>query len=117
MTLRTGAAMALAVGITLATGLAASAGAMPAGAVMAPLDRAGDAPLHQARSIFQKMFDTLADDTYVHDDHYDWQAYRDTTSRKERVKDFYRMQTEMQRDAMRGQIQAQKKMIKAQRGW
>jgi hypothetical protein len=110
-------AMVLALAIGLAGAGSTAVGAMPLGAGVELVGGAGGLPVHQARSIFQKMFDGLADDGYVHDDHYDWQAYRDSTSRKDRVKDFYRMQTEMQRDAIRGQLQAQKKMIKAQRGW
>jgi hypothetical protein len=120
MTIRSGTttamkslAVALAVALILAAG---SAHAMPTVSGVAP---GGEPPLHQARSVLRKLFDSMSadDDDYVHDDHYDWQAYRDSTSRKDRVRDFYRMQTEMQKDALREQLQAQKKMIKAQRGW
>lgn len=110
-------AMVLALALGLAGAGSTSAVALPMGTDSAFVKVAGELPVHQARSIFKKMFDGLGDDGYVHDDHYDWQAYRDSTSRKDRVKDFYRMQTEMQRDAIRSQLQAQKKMIKAQRGW
>jgi hypothetical protein len=109
-------AIALAVALVVAAG---SAHAMPAASGVAPVGIAGEPPLHQARSVLRKLFDSMStdDDDYVHDDHYDWQAYRDSTSRKDRVRDFYRLQTEMQKDALPEQLQAQKKMIKAQRGW
>ena len=102
-------AMVLALAFGLAGAGSTAAGAMPLGAGVALVGGAGDMPVHQARSIFQKMFDGLGDDGYVHDDHYDWQAYRDSTSRKDRVRDFYRMQNEMQRDAMRSQLRRRRR--------
>ncbi|MGX5735174.1 hypothetical protein [Bosea thiooxidans] len=77
-------------------------------------------PVLRAKSLIRDFFKNLADDDddgFVHDDHYDWQAYRDSTSRKERVRDYLRMQNEMQKDAFRAQKNAQKEMIKRQRGW
>jgi hypothetical protein len=77
-------------------------------------------PVHRAKSLIRDFFKNLADDDddgFVHDDHYDWQAYRDSTSRKERMRDYLRMQNEMQKDAFRAQKNAQKEMIKRQRGW
>jgi hypothetical protein len=108
--------IALAVALAVAAGCASVAHAMPAASGVAP---GGEPLVHQARSVLRKLFDSMStdDDDYVHDDHYDWQAYHDATSRKDRVRDFYRMQNEMQKDAVRAQLQAQKKMIKAQRGW
>jgi hypothetical protein len=58
-----------------------------------------------------------SDDDYVHDRHYDWNQYRNSTSRKERVRDYYRMQNEVQKDYWRAQKNMQKEMIKRQRGW
>lgn len=70
------------------------------------------------RNVLRGIIDFLGDDdNYVHDDHYDWQRYRDTTSRKERVRDFYQMQQGAQMDYWRQQKEAQKRMIKQQRGW
>lgn len=70
------------------------------------------------RSVLRGLVDFLSDDdTYVHDDHYDWQSYRDSTSRKDRVRDFYQMQQDAQKDYWRHQKDAQKRMIKQQRGW
>lgn len=57
------------------------------------------------------------DDDYVHDRHYDWDQYRNSTSRKERIRDYYRMQKEAEKDYWRAQKQMQKDMIKRQRGW
>jgi len=77
-------------------------------------------PIHPARSVLRDFFENLGeedDDGFVHDGHYDWQSYRDSTSRKERVRDYLRMQNEMQKDAFRAQKNAQKEMIKRQRGW
>ncbi|MCU4179610.1 hypothetical protein [Bosea sp. BH3] len=72
-----------------------------------------------ARNLLRGFADFLNDDddNYVHDDHYDWQAYRDSTSRKDRIRDYYEMQREAQKDYWKHQKDAQKKMIKQQRGW
>ena len=71
-----------------------------------------------AANMLRGIIDFLGDqDDYVHDDHYDWQRYRDTTSRKERIRDYYQMQQEAQKDYWRHQKEAQKQMIKQQRGW
>ena len=80
----------------------------------------GEPPVVQAKSLIRDFFKNLGDDDdegFVHDNHYDWQAYRDSTSRKERVQDYLRMQKDMQKDAFRAQKDAQKEMIKRQRGW
>ena len=69
-----------------------------------------------ARSVLRKFFDALGDDD-VHDDHYDWNDYRDATSRKDRIRDWQRMQLDAQRDYWRQQKDMQKQAIKAQRGW
>ncbi|MDU0342356.1 hypothetical protein [Bosea rubneri] len=71
-----------------------------------------------ARNALQGIIDFLGDgDNYVHDDHYDWQRYRDTTSRKERIRDYYQMQQDAQKDYWHHQKEAQKRMFKQQRGW
>ncbi|MGO4571016.1 hypothetical protein [Microvirga sp. 2TAF3] len=57
------------------------------------------------------------DDSYVHDQHYDWNQYRNATSRKERIRDYYLMQKEAEKDYWRAQKNMQKNMIKRQRGW
>lgn len=57
------------------------------------------------------------DDSYVHDRHYDWNQYRNSTSRKERIRDYYLMQKEAEKDYWRAQKNMQKQMIKRQRGW
>jgi hypothetical protein len=54
---------------------------------------------------------------YGHDRHYDFDQYRNSTSRKERVRDYYRMQKDMQKDYWKGQKEMQKNAIKRQRGW
>lgn len=78
----------------------------------------GPAEILPARSVLRGLVDFLNDeDTYVHDDHYDWQSYRDSTSRKDRIRDFYQMQQDAQKDYWRHQREAQKRMIKQQRGW
>ena len=80
---------------------------------------AAPAPILPVRNVLRGLVDFLSDDDdrYVHDDHYDWQSYRDSTSRKDRIRDFYRMQQDAQKDAWRDQKEAQKRMIKQQRGW
>lgn len=71
-----------------------------------------------ARNLLRGFADFLNDDdNYVHDDHYDWQAYRNSTSRKERIQDYYEMQREAQKDYWKHQKDAQKRAIKQQRGW
>ncbi|MBF9233170.1 hypothetical protein [Microvirga alba] len=57
------------------------------------------------------------DEPSVHDRHYDWNQYRNSTSRKERIRDYYRMQKEAEKDYWRAQKNMQKNMIKRQRGW
>ena len=44
-------------------------------------------------------------------------AIANSTSRKERVRDYYRMQKDMQKDYWKGQKEMQKNAIKRQRGW
>lgn len=56
-------------------------------------------------------------DGYIHDRHYDWNQYRNSTSRKERIRDYYLMQKEAEKDYWRAQKEMQKQMIKRQRGW
>lgn len=103
--------------VALASGVEAVRAAPVASAPAPALSGAGH--VHQAKSLIRDFFKSLADDDdgFVHDDHYDWQAYRDSTSRKERMRDYLRMQNEMQKDAFRAQNNAQKEMIKRQRGW
>ena len=48
---------------------------------------------------------------------YDFDRYRKSTSRKERVRDYYRMQKDMQKDYWKSQKEMQKNAIKRQRGW
>ncbi|MBZ6077179.1 hypothetical protein [Microvirga puerhi] len=57
------------------------------------------------------------DDEYVHNRHYDWEQYRNSTSRKERIRDYYRMQRDAEKDYWKAQKQMQKEMVKRQRGW
>jgi hypothetical protein len=85
--------------------------------VFTPLPEIASAlPVEPARSALRKFFDTLGDDD-VHDDHYDWNDYRDATSRKDRIRDWQRMQLDAQKDYWRQQKDMQKRAIKAQRGW
>jgi hypothetical protein len=70
-----------------------------------------------ARSILRDLFRDDGEDDFVHDDHYDWNDYRNSTSRKERVRDFYEMQRQDQKSYWKQQKEAQKDMIKRQRGW
>lgn len=94
----------------------ATSGASAAPA-FAPLSAAVSAlPIEPARSALRKFFDALGDDD-VHDDHYDWNDYRDATSRKDRIRDWQRMQFDAQKDYWRQQKDIQKRAIKAQRGW
>ena len=66
---------------------------------------------------FFQFFIDDDDDGYIHDRHYDWNQYRNSTSRKERIRDYYRMQKEAEKDYWRAQKNMQKQMIKRQRGW
>jgi hypothetical protein len=70
-----------------------------------------------ARSILRDLFRDDGGDDFVHDDHYDWNDYRNATSRKERVRDFYEMQRQEQKSYWKQQKEMQKDMIKRQRGW
>lgn len=71
-----------------------------------------------AKDFMRGVIDLFGDqDNYVHDDHYDAQHYRDTTSRKDRIRDYYMMQNQAQMDYLRHQKDMQKRMIKQQRGW
>lgn len=118
MIVRNGFIAVLLASVALATGVEAVRAAPVASA--RALFLSSELPVHQAKSLIRDFFKNLADDDddgFVHDDHYDWQAYRDSTSRKERVRDYLRMQNEMQKDAFRAQKNAQKEMIKRQRGW
>lgn len=102
--------------LSLAIAVAAGSDASAAPA-FGPLPEAASAlPVEPARSALRKFFDTLGDDD-VHDDHYDWKDYRDATSRKDRIRDWQRMQLDAQRDYWRQQKDMQKRAIKAQRGW
>jgi len=102
----------LSLGLTFAIGSNVSAAP-----VFAPLpEMASVLPIEPARSALRKFFDTLGDDD-VHDDHYDWNDYRDATSRKDRIRDWQRMQNDAQKDYWRQQKDMQKRAIKAQRGW
>jgi hypothetical protein len=90
-------------------------GALPASALpAAPL--AGPGPVAVPAQFFQFSIDS-EDDASIHDRHYDWNQYRDATSRKERIRDYYRMQKEAEKDYWRAQKDMQKQMIKRRRGW
>lgn len=86
------------------------AAALPAAAVAGPGSAA--VPVQ-----FFQFFIDEDDDGYIHDRHYDWNQYRNSTSRKERIRDYYRMQKEAEKDYWRAQKNMQKQMIKRQRGW
>ncbi|MGE7472524.1 hypothetical protein ACQKLX_24025 [Bosea sp. NPDC003192] len=102
--------------LSFAAALAISSNASAA-PVFAPLPgTVASLPVEPARSALRKFFDALGDDD-VHDDHYDWNDYRDATSRKDRIRDWQRMQLDAQRDYWRQQKSMQKQAIKAQRGW
>lgn len=109
--------MTIRIALSLAIALAAgsSVSAAPAFAPL-PGKIAAALPVEPARSALQKFFDALGDDD-VHDDHYDWKDYRDATSRKDRIRDWQRMQLDAQKDYWRQQKDMQKRAIKAQRGW
>lgn len=101
---------AVAVAVLKGTAFAAVP-ALPAAALRMPL------PVEPARSILRDLFSDDNEDDFVHDNHYDWEAYRNSTSRKERVRDFYEIQRQSQKDYWKQQKEIQKDMIKRQRGW
>lgn len=109
----------LAVRISLSLSLVAVGAAAQGAPVLAPSPAMGErGHLVPARNVLRGIVDFLGDDdNYVHDDHYDWQNYRDSTSRKQRIRDYYQMQKDAQKDYWRHQKEAQKRMIKQQRGW
>lgn len=100
--------------LAAALAIGSNASAAPAFAPLPGID--ATLPVEPARSALRKFFDALGDDD-VHDDHYDWNDYRDATSRKDRIRDWQRMQLDAQRDYWRQQKDMQKQAIKAQRGW
>jgi hypothetical protein len=102
--------------LSLAIALAAGSSASAAPAFAPLTGIASTLPVEPARSALRKFFDALGDDD-VHDDHYDWNDYRDATSRKDRIRDWQRMQLDAQKDYWRQQKDMQKRAIKAQRGW
>ncbi|PZO04523.1 MAG: hypothetical protein DCF30_00070 [Hyphomicrobiales bacterium] len=106
-----------AISIAALAGAPLAAQAKPVAPAVSRVDPAATAPVVPVRSILRDLFRSLGEDDYVHDDHYDWDAYRNATSRKDRIRDYNRMQLDMQKDAWRQQKDAQKAMIKAQRGW
>jgi hypothetical protein len=85
--------------------------AMPTPAIQPP------ALVEPARSILRDLFRDDGGDDFVHDDHYDWNDYRNATSRKDRIRDFYEMQRQDQKSYWKQQKEIQKDMIKRQRGW
>ena len=97
------------------TAVLAGLGAAPASALPAA-SLSGPGPVAVPAQFFQFSIDS-EDDGYIHDRHYDWKQYRDATSRKERIRDYYRMQKEAEKDYWRAQKDMQKQMIKRQRGW
>lgn len=102
--------------LSLAITVAACTGTSAAPAFM-PMPKATPIlPVEPARSMLRKFFDALSDDD-VHDDHYDWNDYRAATSRKDRIRDYQRMQLDAQKGYWRQQKEMQKRAIKAQRGW
>lgn len=102
--------------LSLAAALAIGSNASAAPAFAPAPEVASTLPVEPARSALRKFFDALGDDD-VHDDHYDWNDYRDATSRKDRIRDWQRMQFDAQKDYWRQQKDMQKRAIKAQRGW
>jgi len=77
----------------------------------------GRMPLHKVQ--MQGLLELFADDQddYSHDRHYDFDRYRNSTSRKERIRDYYQMQKDAQKDYWKVQKEMQKNAIKRQRGW
>jgi hypothetical protein len=106
----------LSLGLTLAVLVVA---VFRGSASAAPPAPALDAPslVEPARSILRDLFRDDGEDDFVHDNHYDWNDYRNSTSRKERIRDFYEMQRQDQKSYWKQQKEAQKDMIKRQRGW
>lgn len=102
--------------LSLAIAFAAGSSASAAPAFVPLPGTTAALPVEPARSALQKFFDALGDDD-VHDDHYDWNDYRNATSRKDRIRDWQRMQFDAQKDYWRQQKDMQKRAIKAQRGW
>ena len=102
--------------LALAIVFAAGSGVSAAPAFMPMPEATPVLPIEPARSMLRKFFDALSDDD-VHDDHYDWKDYRDATSRKDRIRDYQRLQLDAQKDYWRHQKDMQKRAIKAQRGW
>jgi hypothetical protein len=102
--------------LSLAIIFAPGSGASAAPAFVPLPEAVSSLPVEPARSALRKFFDALTDDD-VHDDHYDWNDYRDATSRKDRIRDWQRMQFDAQKDYWRQQKDMQKRAIKAQRGW
>lgn len=100
----------------LAFALLAAVGAEAAPAFPAAPAATPALPVEPARSALRNFLDALVEDD-VHDDHYDWQNYRDQTSRKDRIRDYQRLQINAQKDYWRQQKEMQKQAIKAQRGW
>ena len=109
----------LAIRVSLSAALVAACSAAGAASLPSPAPAmAAPARIQPVRNVLRGLVDFLGeDDRYVHDDHYDWQSYRDSTSRKDRIRDFYQMQQDAQKDYWRQQKEAQKRMIKQQRGW
>jgi hypothetical protein len=103
--------------LSLAAFVAASPAAIAAPAFALLPAGVQSLPIEPARSLLKNFLDVLGDDDDVHDDHYDWKDYRNSTSRKERIRDYYEMQRQGQMDYWRAQKDMQKKAIKAQRGW
>lgn len=93
---------------------------IPGSAVSAAMPRLAIQPpalVEPARSILRDLFRDDGPDDFVHDDHYDWNDYRNATSRKDRIRDFYEMQRQEQKSYWKQQKEIQKDMIKRQRGW
>jgi hypothetical protein len=110
-------AFAIAACALLCAGLIESrreAQAFATAAHLAPVDAGGASPIPVQMPGLIELF---SDDDYIHDRHYDWEQYRNATSRKERVRDYYQMQKDVQKDYWRQQKEMQKNMIKRQRGW
>ncbi|WP_210496178.1 hypothetical protein [Microvirga antarctica] len=104
--------LAFALGLLIAgTGLASASGR--------PVPVRPDSAPAIVKVQMQGLLDLFVDDgePYGYDRHYDFDQYRNATSRKERVRDYYRMQTDMQKNYWKDQKQMQKNAIKRQRGW
>jgi hypothetical protein len=82
-----------------------------------PASRMDAVPLLQSVQM-QGLLELFSDDRDDYGrDRYDFDRYRESTSRKERVRDYYRMQKDMQKDYWKSQKEMQKNAIKRQRGW